>query len=138
MGEFLGYLDQRNVQNLHVEMHAVETKYTKDPVTQAVLTRYYEVKQTNKVAFQPSPLPKNVAPEKANVGSWLCVGPAVGQWTWSTGAHNDGVVVVKDHVKFQSSQQFEGIAPEKPVLFLKQPVRAKKDSLRRLASGAKE
>ena len=61
----------------------------------------------------------------------MFLGSAMKNWDMATKEHKSGRLVVKFRLNHQESNQFEGINPVKPGIFLKSPVKVKEGTLRR-------
>ena len=61
------------------------------------------------------------------------VGPGVKEWDFDTQMHKRGQIRVYNRLMYQDGNQFQGMNPTKPGMFVQKPVMVKKDTLRRWA-----
>ena len=120
------------LDNPKVECHEVEPKFTKDD-TGTIVAQDYDIKCTKLCSYTPQKIPKEFNEDWENAATRLFMGVANKNWDMTTLEHKLGKVVVKWRLTHQDSNQFQGINPSKPGIFLKAPVKVKEGTLRRWA-----
>jgi hypothetical protein len=118
--------------NPKLECHDVDPKFTKDNKG-TIIAQQYDIKANKKCAFTPGKVAKEFNEEWENVASRLFLGTAIRNWDMSTKEHKSGRVVVRNRLKNQDNNQFQGINPVEPGLFAKKPVKVVAGTIRRWA-----
>ncbi len=125
LSEILTALD-----NPKVECHDVEPKFRKDDEG-TVVAQEYDIKCNKSCSFTPAKIPKEYNEDWENAAARMFLGTAGNNWDMATREHKGGKLIVHFRLAHQDSNQFQGVNPVKPGIFLKAPVKVKADTLRR-------
>ena len=113
-----------------IECHDCVPKFIQDDAD-TIVAQAYEIKCTKECSFTPTKIPKEFNEDFESVATRMFLGSAIANWDLATKEHTSGRLVVKFRLQHQESQQFEGINPVQPGIFLKSPVKVKNGTLKR-------
>ena len=116
LATFAEYLESHGVTDFTFVCHEVKIGSEED--VEAPLT----IKSTEKCSFEPTPLPPKSQPTVGNFGSKI----PRSKIDWSTGKASGNKCVVHFHMSYSDNVQLKGIKPEKPAVFLMNPMHMKK------------
>ena len=127
LGEILTALD-----NPTVECHDIEPKFIKND-EQTIVAQDYAIKCSKVCSYSPMKIPKEFGEDWENAGTRLFLGTAIKNWNMETREHKAGRLVVHFRLNHQDNNQFQGMNPVKPGIFLKAPVKVKANTIRQWA-----
>ena len=116
LATFAEYLESHGVTDFTFVCHEVKIGSEED--VEAPLT----IKSTEKCSFEPTPLPPKSQPTVGNFGSKI----PRSKIDWNTGKASGNKCVVHFHMSYSDNVQLKGIKPEKPAVFLMDPMHIKK------------
>ena len=116
LATFAEYLESHGVTDFTFVCHEVKIGSEED--VEAPLT----IKSTEKCSFEPTPLLPKSQPRVGNFGRKI----PRRKIDWSTGKASGNKCVVHFHMSYSDNVQLKGIKPEKPAVFLMNPMHMKK------------
>ena len=109
------------------------TATTKKDSAGDIVGREYTIQVETPCVFQPMPTPRKTAAGWGDAGSYMVTGDAAGQWDWETGLHIKGNLAIKNYLKHGTTEQHQGILPDKIAIYLTNPLKITKEQLVRVA-----